>query len=260
METYKNLKTGTRIGLILSIIFILIGFGVSIYNIVAPLSIPDPTGVELPLEQGKVPESAPTGEEVSMEQGKAPESVPTGTEVSTEQGKVPESAPTGAEVAAGQENGPKPPSQSGIPGYVKDIICLVIYSLTAFYALFGYKKTHGNLLKYLFIIFALSLILNVCFGNVAANTIGMISAACTCLAALILVYVSGRLNRIEQNRFLLLIAGILLLATTILPIIMDGFNINGFFNACSSQIMILTLGFAYTARFEEHKAAGLEDK
>ena len=226
MEKYKNLKKRTKIGLIISMIFIIIGIGVSIYNMVAPPSIPDPAGVDAAVEQAKAPEPASTG----------------------------------AEVAAEQEEVPGPPSQSGVPGYVKDIVCLAVYLLTAFYALIGHKKPHGNLLKYLFIIFALNLVFNVCFGNVAVDTIGMVNAACICLTALILVYVSGRLHKIEQNRILLVAAGILLLATTLLPMIKDGFMINGLLHACSSQIMILALGFAYTARFEEHKAAGLEEK
>lgn len=225
MEVYKSIKKGTKVGLIIAMIFVILGIGTSIYNLISAQQAPADM-----VEAQKPPELTASG----MQPDKMND-----------------------EVKMAPANAPEIP-QAGVPGYVKDIISLVIYILTGFYALFGYKKPHGNMLKYLFIAFAVSQILNVCLSNNAENAIDVILSVCSCLAALILMYVSGRFHKIEKNRVLLIVAGILLFAAMILPLFTNSFIINGCFNSCTAPIMLLALGFAYTARFEEHKAAGLE--
>ncbi len=245
MEVYKNIKKGTKVGLIIAMIFVFLGIGTSIYNLIAAQQPPtDMVEAQKPTEE--IVEAQKPTEEIAETQkstGKiVDEKQP--DEMNDEHKMAPAKAP---EV-------PK----TGVPGYVKDIISLVLYVLTGFYTLFGYKKPHGNLLKYLFIAFAISLILNVCLTNIAESAITVIISLCSCLAALILMYVSGRFHKIEKNRILLIVAGVMLFAAMLLPLFSGKFIISGCLNSCSAPIMLLALGFAYTARFEEHKAAGLE--
>ena len=225
MEVYKSIKKGTKAGLIIAMIFIVLGIGTSIYNLISAQQAP----VDM-VEAQKPPEV--------IVDGLQPDEM-------------------NDEVKMAPANAPEVP-QAGVPGYVRDIFSLALYVLTGFYTIFGYKKPHGNMLKYLFIAFAVALILNVCLANIAENAIVMIISVCSCLAALILMYVSGRFHKIENNRVLLVVAGVLLFAAMILPLFTSSFIISGFFNSCTAPIMLLALGFAYTARFEEHKAAGLE--
>ena len=227
MEVYQNIKKGTKIGLIIAMIFLIVGVGTSIYNLIAAQQPPADI----------VEAQHPADEAVDLQRP----------------------AEMNGEDIMAPANSPEVP-HAGVPGYVKDIIYLVLYAMTAFYALFGYKKPHGNMLKYLYIAFAVGLTLSVCLGNVPENAIVMIVSVCSCLAALILVYVSGRFHKIEKNRVLLVVAGLLLFAAMLLPLIAGSFFLNGLFNSCSAPIMLLTLGFSYTARYEQHKTAGLEDK
>ena len=201
MKTYKNIKKSTKIGLILSIVFIILGIGCTIFNLI------------------------PTSEPPALPEGGA------------------------------MEQGPGLSAQISVPGWVRSCVALVLYLLTAFYAIIGYKKPHGNLLKYLFIAFAVSIIL-----NTSMESAGPIVTPCFCLAALSIVYVSGRFQKINQNRILLVIAGVFLLPQLLFPLFSGSFLINTFFNGITPLILLFALGFAYTARYEEHKAAGLADK
>ena len=207
METYKNLKKGTKIGLIISFIFVILGIGWMVFNLISTPKLP--------------------------------------------------ALPEGSAIGSGAQG--VGPASFVVPGWVKDAVYLVLYLLTAFYALFGYKKPHGNLLKFVFFVFAITLVLNG-IGGVDTSVVSLIVATFACLSALLLTYVAGRLHKVEQNRFLLVVTGALLLVSQILPSFYIPFNFAPIGNALTPLIVLLTLGFAYTARYEEHKAAGLADK
>lgn len=236
MEIYKNIKKGTKIGLIISMIFVIIGIGGSIYNLIE--SKPTPSHM---IEAQNQPSEIPNMKDIpSMPNTQEPT-----IEMTNDKKYVPSSSP---EVPT-----------AGIPGYIKDVIFLIVYFLTGLYAILGYKKPHGNMLKYLFIAFATALALNICLGKAVENTVSAITTIFTCLASLILTYISGRLNKIGNNRVLLILTGVLLFAASMLPIFGGNFIINGLLNSFSPLIMLFALGFAYTARYEEHKVAGLEE-
>lgn len=137
-------------------------------------------------------------------------------------------------------------------------IILIIY-----YAVVGYKKPHGNLLKVLFIVFGFYIVFfttidKTDFYSYAIN-------CCTAITALIIAYVSGRLDKINKNRVLMIIAGILLTIGAVFAVLYF-FNTNVPINlttingAIAPVLIYASLGFVYTARYEEHKEAGLEDK
>ncbi len=207
METYKNLKKGTKIGLIISMVFIIFGIVLSVYNIVAA-------------------------------------------------GRIPALPGEGMDLGAN----PAPAAHGVIPPVVRNCIDLVLLLAVTFYAVIGHKKPHGNMLKYLFLAFGTMLVLNVCLTGINGSISEIISSVLTGFAVMIFTYVSGRLDRINQNRIFLVIAGVFLLATMLIPAFSGFFLINGFLSSLTPLIVLLALGFAYTARYEEHIAAGLEDK
>lgn len=90
-----------------------------------------------------------------------------------------------------------------------------------------------------------------------------VSVGCTLFSALIIAYIAGRLNKIKKNRILLIAVGIMMLTARII----NGFQLNyeikdtvAIICSITPMFILAALGFAYTARYEEHKAAGLADK
>ena len=142
---------------------------------------------------------------------------------------------------------------------VMAIIDVAICVFIMLYAFFGYRKPHGNMLKFVFFAYAISLALQ---GTVAiAGKIHYTVGDLYVLAALLIAYVAGRLNKIEKNKFILIFVGLLILASVIIinvPVL-PTIKFLYFFASITPIITFAALGFAYVARYEEHKAAGLED-
>ena len=149
-----------------------------------------------------------------------------------------------------------------IPGSVHVILDIVLFVAVIIYAFVGYKKPHGDMLRIIFFGFSIYLLAYACIDFLTKpNYFGNSFVA---LSALIIAYISGRLNKLEKNRKLLIIVGILLCTAEILSFISNPHQIDletimVIICQSSSPIALAALGFAYTARYEEHKAAGLED-
>ena len=81
------------------------------------------------------------------------------------------------------------------------------------------------------------------------------------IASVLIAYMSGRLNRIDQNRIIMIVVGVLFaISIVMMGIIHEEFSWVSFIRSLSLPICWAALCLAYTARFEEHKIAGLEDK
>lgn len=147
-----------------------------------------------------------------------------------------------------------------IPGGIASIIDAVMCVIILLYVFFGYKKPHGNMLKFVYFMFAISLALQGTL-EIASNGHYAIGDLCV-LVALLIAYVAGRLHKIEKNKFTLILVGLLILAKTIVVFLTSPipFVFLIIFGQITPIIIFATLCFAYAARFEEHKAAGLEDK
>ena len=143
-----------------------------------------------------------------------------------------------------------------------DAVNLLIYIFVFYYVLIGYKIPHGNLLRGLFFGFSVNLILQITMPKPAGKSgvILYLSMLCIAFGALIIAYMAGRLNKIEKNKKLLIVSGFLLLAGCCLSVINRSFEIRRLIVFCEPIIVHAALGLAYTARYEEHKAAGLEEK
>ncbi|MCQ2436021.1 MAG: hypothetical protein MJ101_03855 [Clostridia bacterium] len=147
---------------------------------------------------------------------------------------------------------------------LQDFINLLIYAFILIYDFVGYKKPHGNMMRALFFAFGINMIIGVIIPKPEYGTIEMIASFVNSLGALFVAFVAGRLNRIEQNRKLLIIAGALMAVGSVLAVVNLSavgreFDIRRVINVCEPIIALAALGVGYAARYEEHKDAGLDD-
>ena len=98
-------------------------------------------------------------------------------------------------------------------------LSLVVYALASllllYYAAVGYRKPHGNLMKYLFLMFALC-----CLGGLLCMTaeqtvIDAIYNYIRGIVVLLVAFVAGRLNRFKQNVWLMSVIGVLMLISSV---------------------------------------------
>lgn len=139
---------------------------------------------------------------------------------------------------------------------------IVMIFAVLYYTFIGYKKPHGNMLRAVFFCFGVYLALNGSFDLADGEAILFYSGLGEVFSALLLTYIAGRLDKIEKNKFLLIIVGVIqLICSTVIAFYLHVFQ--GGFSASVSVYTMVTgialLGYAYTARYEVHKAAGLED-
>jgi len=137
---------------------------------------------------------------------------------------------------------------------VMNLVCLVSVLI---YTAVSYRKPHGNLLKYAMLIFALTLIVNgaSCLdqGFAPLVPITLLSAA-----ACGVCYVSGRLDRVTENAYLLAAIELVLVACYLSVLFAAEFIIS--FRFCFlAAVYPVVFGIiiaSYFLRFAEHKQAG----
>lgn len=144
------------------------------------------------------------------------------------------------------------------------IATCVMFILIAFYAVSNFKVPHGNLLKYLFLVFSVMSISGLLFYDTTGVMSGGKLLFYQALRTIVVVssaYIAGRLDRIKQNTFLLIIDAILLFVSSIESVIVlkvtdfiSVFFLSNFF------ILWLDLTIAYVFRYYGHKEAGSENK
>ncbi len=147
----------------------------------------------------------------------------------------------------------------GAGGVMSEII-IVPMVFAILYGFWLYKKPHGNMLKYTMLLLALAQILQHARLLILGNTEGYV-AIIGLLCAGVIIYVAGRLNRIEQNKYLLIAVAIITFVCTILDIVPDigKYSPILLFSYLYEPIMVLALMIAYFTRYKEHKEAGLQD-
>ncbi len=148
---------------------------------------------------------------------------------------------------------------------IDEILDMAVLIGIALYGFWLYKKPHGNMLKYVIILNALSIVLTSVlsiyeWGDLLVEVIFPILAAC------MMFYVAGRLNRIEQNRYLFILIAVCVIVgrfSELVSISADpdpASKLLRYLEAPRQLITILTLCCAYFTRYQEHKEAGLADK
>ncbi len=134
-------------------------------------------------------------------------------------------------------------------------VAFIEFAVAAFYAIYGYKKPHGNHMRYLLlsyaVIAAVMQLLNADWQPTYIDALYLVNI-------ILVVYMAGRLNKYKQN---LVISAAVLVSNGIV----SGFlacNIKplNFLNlgACVSCVAVwLIIAASYIIRYKPHKEAGL---
>ena len=164
---------------------------------------------------------------------------------------------------------------SSVMGLIKDdqtgqaikiaqlIANLITVALISFYAFAGYKKPHGNSLRNVFLIFAALIIARLILphSHIENDILRYVAKSGFGLSAILIAFVGGRLHKIKQNRVLMIIIGALLLISSVIVVTsFPGFILMRCISNLAQPIIWTALCLAYLVRFEQHKAAGLEEK
>ena len=99
-----------------------------------------------------------------------------------------------------------------------DIALAVMYAALLYYALRGFRIPHGNLLRYCFLLFALTDGALVVIG-VARDCCSIPVLVLDLLGILLSAYIAGRLNKYQKNRFLMPLVALLFLAGILLSLL-----------------------------------------
>ena len=145
----------------------------------------------------------------------------------------------------------------------------IMFIATLYYVLVGYKKPHGNLLRWTFLLLAfhhINGIVNVAMQlsnntNYSADLM-LIIIGLNGISALLIAYVAGRLDKIKKNYALLIFITFVQIAISVLFINLYGVWSNPKYVIWNFSICLLWIDLvvAYIIRYREHKEAGLEDK
>jgi len=136
---------------------------------------------------------------------------------------------------------------------IANFLEMLIYLLSGYYVIEGYRKPHGNLVKYLLWGFGFTLITRA----ISYATMSQVSAYLYGLAAVGVCYMSGKLNKLRNNIilgssiFLLLLAGYIIAVCTSSQ--SDRFGVA---LLCAPIIQWAVVMGTYVLRFHLHKEAG----
>ncbi len=139
---------------------------------------------------------------------------------------------------------------------------IFLFISIAYYALVGYKKPHGDLLRLVFLIFSISCLSTLISQVIDAGTQGdVVFTILISIAAFLTSYMAGRLDKIQKNYVMLVVVGLVLLAKAILNYIAySGADLLLLAWGLSTFVLWLDIAVAYILRYREHKEAGLMDK
>jgi len=125
--------------------------------------------------------------------------------------------------------------------------------LAIYYGIFGYKKPNGNLMKILF--FAYGLFLGL-YGIFRAGKY-IPTAYCYFVAAVIVVFISGRLDKISRNTYLIIAAFILVINGYVIKCFIRQEPILSAIRLADEVYLLLALFAFYFVRYYDHKKAGI---
>jgi len=143
---------------------------------------------------------------------------------------------------------------------VSAVTQLISLVFVAVYGFVLFRKPHGNLLKYAMLIFVFSTIFCDCYylilGHSGFHIVKIFAATVVC-------YCAGRLNRIDQNKYIMPIIGIVYLGISIYATAFVAPSGPMKYLIIPSRFIFtinyFTIMIAYFVRYKEHKEAGLMD-
>lgn len=134
----------------------------------------------------------------------------------------------------------------------------VYYGFVFYYGIYGYKKPHGNMVRYLLLILAVYIAYSITIMVVRWDISWIIFTASN-LSAVFIGYIAGRLNKFKKNAVWAVIITVLLLIKSFWPIETTGLNFYVLFvlDRTLPLFMWATVMFIYFFRYSEHKTAGI---
>lgn len=133
---------------------------------------------------------------------------------------------------------------------LSQILVIVIFVLIFVYSFIGYKKPHGNMLKWTMLLYAVLRVIAAAQVTDKAFVVALPSLSALCVA-----YMCGRLNKKEKNLYCLYVAGALELISAII-MVTSATDFIGGLAAFTPLFGLIALFGAYFANFEAHKEAG----
>ena len=139
------------------------------------------------------------------------------------------------------------------------ILVAIYYGFIFYYGIYGYKKPHGNMVRYLLLILAFYIAASV-IVLVERWDVHWIIFAASNFAAVLIGYMAGRLNKVKKNIVVAIIVSVLLLVKSFWPIQGVDLNVYSLFvlDRTMPIFMWITVGLIYFFRYSEHKQAGIE--
>ena len=161
---------------------------------------------------------------------------------------------------------------SSILLFVDMIPIVIIFIVVAYYAAYGYKKPHGDLLRAVFLLFSarnfVAVIRDVLalaeqgIANTTSISFTLWAIIFRGISIILIAYIGGRLDKIKKN----IVPIAIVIASHIANLILWNIKhpgVYGLFDILyrsASLIFCIDLVFAYIFRYHEHKEAGLADK
>lgn len=141
------------------------------------------------------------------------------------------------------------------------LLPLFMLVVAMFYACHGYKKAHGNQMKYLFLTYAVFIAITVVLDGPRQTT--LINSAY--LAVIILIaYMSGRLGHYKQNVIISAIVFAIICITTFYSLYLFSkareLSLLAAITWFGPTTIWLAIVGAYLTRYKLHKEAGFDDK
>jgi len=140
----------------------------------------------------------------------------------------------------------------------RNLLALVNYVMVIFYALFFYSKPHGNALRYVYLLFAFNT------GVLAGMMFPISPIACytMMIAVVIVAFIAGRLNRLQQNNILgTIILILMIIASAVLSVAKFGlFQFTSFLVLCGPALQWIVIVCVYNCRYMLHKEAAFTEK
>jgi len=136
---------------------------------------------------------------------------------------------------------------------IASYLAVIIYFGCIYYVVQGYKKPHGNLVKYLFWGYGFTLVARA----ISYASFSIVSSYLFGLAAILVCYSSGKLNRFKQNAVIGGVVFMLLLAGYIVSVCVvskdDRLIVAAY---CAYIIQWAVMLGTYLLRYKLHKEAG----
>ncbi len=146
---------------------------------------------------------------------------------------------------------------------LRKLLVFAGYAMVIFYGAYGYRQPHGNLLRYVIVIFAFLLVMenystaistDFSIGTQSPENYRGIEILLTSSAAVSASYIGGRLNKFKKNRGLFAFVLVLL----ILRCLFSSADEEAMFVELGDAILWVVIAISYFLRYTLHKEAASE--